>query len=696
MACKLNQFTLVSLLKLWNRFRWVFCQLECLRHCLPPSVRHTLDELPETLDETYERVLKEIKKPNRDHARRLLQCLAVAIRPLEVEELAEVLAVDFDDAEGIPKLNPNWRWEDEEQALLTSCSSLIAIVETGYYRVVQFSHFSVKEFLASTRLADSSNDVSRYHIDFEPAHTILAQACMGILLEPDVHVEENGAGRSSSLAGYAAEYWATHAQFKSVSSFLQKAMEHLFDLEEPYFAAWLKLFNIDIMPSKTSSSLHWLAALSSDASPSPNASPLYYAALCGFQALVEHLVVKYPQHVNIGGGYYVTPLIAALAGRHFQTGKFLHHNGAHLDVHFNKGVTPLHSAALYGDLEMVQELLAYEVDVNVQWDNGWTPLLDAALDNSRHTRIHNIVQSPLDVARILIDHGAEINARSTEDSWTPLHLAAKNGGVEFVRVLLEHGANVSAEDKEGRTPLHGAAECRSFELVCLLLEHGADVNAQTNYSSTPLLMAANIGNVEVVRVLLKHGADAGAKDEEGRTPLHGAAECRSVELVRLLLEHGADVNAQTNHSLTPLLMAAKSGNVEVVRVLLEHGANVGIKDEEGRTPLHGAAENQSVELVCLLLEHGAGVNAQTNYSSTPLLMAADIGNVEVVRVVLEYGANVDVEDKKGRTPFQIASVKGYDEIVRLLSDYGAKGVPVFTVCSNSLCLPSCAQIDSFL
>src|SRR6266478_1411350 len=293
MACKLNQFTLVSLLKLWNRFRWVFCQLECLRHCLPPSVRHTLDELPETLDETYERVLKEIKKPNRDHARRLLQCLVVAIRPLRVEELAEVLAVDFDDAEGIPKLNPNWRWEDEEQALLTSCSSLISIVETGYYRVVQFSHFSVKEFLTSTRLGDSSKGVSRYHIDLERAHTIMAQACMSVLLEPDVHVEENCAGKSSSLAGYAAGYWATHAQFKSVSSFLRKAMEYLFDLDEPYFAAWLELYNIDISPRTTSSYLFWLAI------PSSNASPLYYAALCGFQNLVEHLVVKNPQHLNI-------------------------------------------------------------------------------------------------------------------------------------------------------------------------------------------------------------------------------------------------------------------------------------------------------------------------------------------------------------------------------------------------------------
>jgi hypothetical protein len=65
----------------------------------------------------------------------------VAIRPLGVEELADVLAIDFGDAEGIPKLKLDWRWEDQDQALLTSCSSLIAIVSTGRSRIVQFSHF---------------------------------------------------------------------------------------------------------------------------------------------------------------------------------------------------------------------------------------------------------------------------------------------------------------------------------------------------------------------------------------------------------------------------------------------------------------------------------------------------------------------------------------------------------------------------
>jgi hypothetical protein len=116
-----------------GRFRWIFCKLEVLRDCLPSSVRRTLMELPESLDETYERILKDIKKPNRDLARRVLQCLVVATRPLRVVELADVLAVDFDtsDAEGIPRLKPDWRWEEQELALLSACSSLFAIVQAA-------------------------------------------------------------------------------------------------------------------------------------------------------------------------------------------------------------------------------------------------------------------------------------------------------------------------------------------------------------------------------------------------------------------------------------------------------------------------------------------------------------------------------------------------------------------------------------
>ena len=74
------------------------------------NVRGILSKLPKTLDETYERVLRDIHEDNREHARRLLHCIAVAIRPLFVEELAEILAFDYDAAEGgISQFRMDWR-----------------------------------------------------------------------------------------------------------------------------------------------------------------------------------------------------------------------------------------------------------------------------------------------------------------------------------------------------------------------------------------------------------------------------------------------------------------------------------------------------------------------------------------------------------------------------------------------------------
>jgi len=365
---------------------------------------------------------------------------------------------------------------------------------------VQFSHFSVKEFLTSTRLANSSKDVSRYHIDLEPAHTILAQACMGILLQTDDCVEESGIGKSSSLAGYAAKYWVTHAQFERVSSFLRKAMEYLFDLDKPFFTAWLQFYDIDIRPSLESSYLYWLAAPSTS-STTPG-TPLYYASLCGFQDLVEHLAVKHPGHVNTSGGFYVTPVVAALAGRHFQTAKFLYHNGAHLDVRGKFGNTLLHSAAWYGDHETVQVLLDCKVDVNTRRDAGRAPLHDAFSGNG-FKRIHNVVPSLPDIVQLLLEHGADANMRALDNS-TPLQAAMGNGSVEIVRMLLEHGASVGAKDNDGRTPLH---------------------------------KAAGKGRDEVVRVLLKRGANAGARDYEGRTSFQLASAKGHKAIVKLLSEY---------------------------------------------------------------------------------------------------------------------------------------------------------------
>jgi ankyrin repeat protein len=471
------------------RFRWVYCQLERLRHCLPPSVLGILDDLPDTLDETYERVLKDINKANQKHAIRLLHCLTVAIRPLRVDELAEILAIDFDAAQrgGIPKLNPTWRWADQHQAVLSTCSSLIAIVNDGDSQVVQFSHFSVKEYLTSDRLANANGGVSHYHILPESAHTILAQACLGVLLCFDDHVDKDTA-KDTPLANYAAKHWVEHAQFKDVSSRIRDAMESFFDAETPHFAAWHRVHDVD--------------EGGFDFVPMCKGGPLYYASLCGFYDLAKHLVVKHPEHVDALGGQMVSPLGAALYGEHLRVAELLYERGADVRVRGSVGWTLLHSASVDGLVDTARWLLNHGADVNVQKDDGWTSLHLAAWNQD------------LEIVQMLLEHHADIHARNPRGE-VALHLAACHYESEFqvniLQLLLDHGADVNARDNAGSTPLHHSSfrneddvsdsGSGSAEGTCLLLEHGANIDAENNKGDTPFLVALEAGRHEMVEFL---------------------------------------------------------------------------------------------------------------------------------------------------------------------------------------------------
>ena len=466
--------------------------MEALRHCLPPSVARILEELPETLDETYERVLREISKANREHARRLLQCLTVALRPLRVEELAEVLAIDFDALAkgGIPQSNPKWRWTDQHQAVLSTCSSLIAIVDDGRSKVVQFSHFSVKEYLTSDRLALSSGDVSRYHIVLEPAHTILAQACLGVLLRLDDRVDEDNVD-DIPLVEYATRHWVDHGRFERVSSCIRDAMEYFFDADKPHWTPWCRVQNIDVS---------WVEFTPRQLLNDP--LPLYYASLGGFYELVEQLVGKHPEHINAKGGRLVTPLVAALRGKYFEVAELLHRHGADVDVLGYDGKTPLHKAC---------------------------------------------ADEHVDIVHWLVDHGACVNAQHNR-LHTPLHFAASCGRLQAARILIEHNADIDIPTKEGKSPLHVAAmhwiKRDQDDIIQVLLDHGANPNARDDNNATPLHYSswrsnADGGTVEGTLLLLNHGAIIDAEDNEGRTPLQLALDHGRDDIATCLKEHGA-------------------------------------------------------------------------------------------------------------------------------------------------------------
>jgi len=493
----------------------------------------------------------------------------VAVRPLRVEELAEVLALDFDRAqEGIPELNKDWRWDDPDQGVLSTCSSLVGIVDdhSSNTRVVKFTHSSVEEFLTSDRLAILKGGVSYFHISLGTAHTIFAQACLGILLQSGNSVNNEPVESRSPLAEYAAQHWVDHAQFENVAFRVEDGMRRLFDPAKPHFTAWLQLHDIDD---------GW-KLFGDYGIKKPRGTPLYHASLCGFHDLAAHLIAEHPQYVNARGGLNHSPLVAALHKRHFDVAELLYEHGAAVDVRGSERQTPLHAASLEGLADVVEWLLA---------------------------------------------HGAEANSGDGLSESTPLHWAGANGHLEVVRMLLEHGADVNVVNKDDHTPLHLASKFGHFEIVRLLLEHGADVNAKDFSHSTPLHIALFGGQAEIAELQDLSGADVNASDDSHSTPLHLASSGGQAEIVRLLIEHGADVNAQNESHSTPLHLASSGGQAETVRLLIDHGGNVNARDGSHSTPLHLASSAGSVETVRLLIDHGADVGAKDDEGQTPYQVA---------------------------------------------------------------------------
>ena len=536
------------------------------------------------------RILKEINNANRRHAYRLLQCLTVARRPLQVEELADVLAVNC-NAGGVPQFNADWRCEDQVVAVLSACSSLVSVISNFGYRVVQFSHFSVKEFLTSHRIASCPEEVSQFHIPIEPSHATLAQACLGVLLRLDDYSGTMGV-KSMPLFQYADKHWVGHVQCGKVQLRIKDAMEYFFDMDKPHFSAWSRIRRqYDVF------AFHTIMGGRLVLIPE---TPLHRAAEWGFRDLVEHLIFKLAEQANPLGGEYCTPLHMSVRGGHIEVSRFLFTQGADINSCARDDLTPLHIASEKGHLEIVKWLLNHGADVNFWQEDGRTALHLAASNGH------------LEIARMLLQHNAEVNTWDSEGV-TPFLAAMGSGNPDVVWLLLDHSADVHVRDNWGVTPLHKAAASGRLEIARILLELNAEVNTKDNNRSTPLHQAAQNyrGDFpEVVQLLLDHHAEVSLHDSDGNTPLHCAAFRGHFKVVQILLRLNAEVNSLNNEGSTPLHQASEGvpndgGDPDTVRLLLVHGADIQVRNRSGQIASEVARGPRRQEILDLLSQHTA-------------------------------------------------------------------------------------------
>jgi hypothetical protein len=315
-------------------------------------LRKALATLPATLDLTYERILSAISEEESEYAMRILRWLAFSARPLSLEEVAEVIAIDvtrdraFDRDEVL---------EDPLDAL-SICSSLVTRVMVmgrrsrawGLYPTIALAHYSVKEYLVSDRI--KLGRTKQYSLQELDCHDTIARACLRYLVQfaqPRICSEDSVGDHA--LARYSARYWFDH--LRNTGELMQETVQiavNLLSMENPAFLAWIKL----CIPE-----YRWRG------SDRLMPNPLFHAALLGLSNVVKQLL-NAGADVNMQDEWYGSALMAASLGGHENTVKTLLESGADVNMHSGEDGSALEAATYKNRKQTVEMLL--NAGANVQ------------------------------------------------------------------------------------------------------------------------------------------------------------------------------------------------------------------------------------------------------------------------------------------------------------------------------------------
>lgn len=465
-------------------------------------------------------------------------------------------------------------------------------------------------------------------------------------------------------------------------------------------------------------------------------SPLHVACDCGLVDMVDILLEhggRYGEADENGD----TPLLLGCAAGDLQMVKRLLTHDSNLLIKNLQGRSALHHAAASGEPDVVQELLRASSDANdiriytnAKDESGSTPLhlaavagnvevMDILLDEmaditqvdgsghdvlylaSRHGHanvvtfliqesrngiegddgdtfhfggdIFQFVQEMLSYFRhnlpvaeetdIAVEIGPRencamvlANLTSLANQWTPsqygitLHLAAKGGIVGVVDQVLLQGQDPNYMDTMEKTALMYAAESGCSRVVERLLRvPNIDQDCQDTFGYSAISYAAENGHLEVVKMLA-----SGRKSAIDAETLTAASRCmenmKDSSIMTFFLDNDIDGSLVDSS----LRIAVSEGFVKVVSLLVGRGANVNITYESTSTPLHRAARRGNVGICKILLEAGATVDSERKDKETPLILAVSRGHQEVWEQLLHSGADPLAATSSGKTPFHEA------------------------------------------
>jgi ankyrin repeat protein len=320
---------------------------------------------------------------------------------------------------------------------------------------------------------------------------------------------------------------------------------------------------------------------------------------------------------------------------------------------------PIADASMRNDAAQVRLLVANGAEVNAAHGDGMTGLHWAAENGNP------------EIASILLESGADVEAVTRLGAYRPLHLAARRGNASVIQLLLDASADPETESATGGvTPLHFAAASGKAASVQALMDHGVELDARESiWGQTPLMFAAAAGRTEVIRVLLQAGSDPAltaavldmpSRDEFDRQDQQ-ARRARMAETEQTVDRTGEVRQGGTEQRRT----ASSSGRAQSERELLlvqqrdrvnqplSHAQLVG--GYGGMTALLMAVRDGHASTAFALLDHGVEIDqVSAGDHTSPLLMALINGHFGLAMELFNRGADPTVASDAGATPLYIA------------------------------------------
>ncbi|KAL9100922.1 MAG: hypothetical protein Q9163_003758 [Psora crenata] len=465
------------LLKTENRtYLWLRLIWEIIKKDMSGTItemNEVIDNLPSGIQDSYEALLQRC--PNRLFAKKVLQIVLVAWRPLTLEEIDVAMGVNEQtssyadlELEGSSRL---------QETLPSRCGLMVSIIDSKVY----FIHQTVKEFLlGEVGTKPSVGSIWQPSLDLSESHNLMTEICLRSISFSEVQMDQVNLWNALlpedyrdmkpnayyAFLSYSAIYWAEHFRNSKQSFKFMKTIEYFLDTSDRRSVIGRYRINYG--------------------------TALHTASGGGHKKIVQMLLEK-GADVNAEGGHYSNALSAASANGYDKVIQILVDNGADINTQGGLNINALQTASGRGHDKVVQ---------------------------------------------ILVDNGADINAQGAHYG-NALVAASTHGKNEVIQILLNNGADVEAQSSRYCNALQAASAKGYNKVVQMLLDNGADINAQGEHYGNALLAASTQGKNEVIQILLDNGADVNAPDEFYGNALQAASAGGYDKVVQILLDNGA-------------------------------------------------------------------------------------------------------------------------------------------------------------